>query len=69
MFSKSVATLPATLSAKTFVIAAVKVVLPWSTCPIVPMLQWGLLLSNLAFAILKVLLKIVINKLIKFHST
>ena len=28
---------------KTFVIAAVKVVFPWSTCPIVPTLTWGLL--------------------------
>ena len=56
MFSKSVAELPATLSARTFVIAAVNVVLPWSTCQMVPMLQCGLLLSNLAFAILNVLL-------------
>ena len=38
MFSKSTAALPATLAARVFVIAAVKVVLPWSTCPIVPML-------------------------------
>ena len=37
MFSKSVAELPATLSDRTFVIAAVSVVLPWSTCPMVPM--------------------------------
>ena len=57
MFSKSVAVLPATLSDRTFVIAAVRVVLPWSTCPIVPILQCGLVLSNLAFAILNVLLK------------
>src|SRR5579859_2157331 len=35
----------------TLVIAAVKVVLPWSTWPIVPMLQCGLLRSNFAFAI------------------
>jgi hypothetical protein len=33
------------------VIAAVSVVLPWSTCPIVPMLQCGFVRSNLAFAI------------------
>ena len=52
MFSKSVAVLPSTLAARVFVIAAVKVVLPWSTCPIVPMLACGLLLSNLALAIL-----------------
>ena len=56
MFSKSVAVLAATLVARTFLIAAVQVVLPWSTCPIVPMLQCGLLLSNLALAILNVLL-------------
>ena len=39
-------------SDNTFVIAAVKVVLPWSTCPIVPMLQCGLLLLNFSFDIL-----------------
>ena len=49
MFSKSVAVLPATLAASTFVIAAVNVVLPWSTWPMVPMLQCGFVLSNLAF--------------------
>ena len=49
--------LPATLAARTFVIAAVNVVLPWSTCPMVPMLQCGFVLSNLAFAILNVLLE------------
>ncbi|MFR4310827.1 MAG: hypothetical protein ACLT3N_08825 [[Ruminococcus] torques] len=38
-------------------IAAVRVVLPWSTCPIVPILQCGFVLSNLAFAILNILLK------------
>src|SRR5471030_3475992 len=37
--------------ANTLVIAAVKLVLPWSTWPIVPMLQCGLLRSNFAFAI------------------
>src|ERR1700704_2385107 len=35
----------------TVVIAAVSVVLPWSTCPIVPTFTWGLVRSNLAFAI------------------
>ena len=44
----------ATLSANTFVIAAVKVVLPWSTCPMVPMLQCGFVLSNLAFAMIEI---------------
>jgi len=29
-------------SASTLVMAAVKVVFPWSTCPIVPMLRCGL---------------------------
>ena len=57
MFSKSVAVLPATLAANTLEIAAVKVVLPWSTCPMVPILQCGFVLSNLAFAILNILLK------------
>src|SRR5215204_7393038 len=38
-------------SADTFVIAAVSVVLPWSTCPIVPTLQWGLVRSNFSLAI------------------
>src|SRR5512134_2566579 len=33
------------------VIAAVSVVLPWSTCPIVPTFTCGLVRSNLAFAI------------------
>jgi len=34
--------------ASTLVIAAVRVVLPWSTCPMVPMFTWGLVRSNLA---------------------
>src|SRR5579884_1357449 len=38
-------------SASVFVIAAVSVVLPWSMCPIVPTLIWGLLRSNFCFAI------------------
>src|SRR5256712_5394275 len=33
------------------VMAAVKVVLPWSTCPIVPTFTCGLFRSNFAFAI------------------
>ena len=37
--------------ARTVVIAAVRVVLPWSTCPIVPMFTCGLDLSNFSFAI------------------
>ena len=39
------------VSASTLVIAAVSDVFPWSTCPIVPMLQCGLFRSNFAFAI------------------
>src|SRR5262249_26474310 len=38
------------LSCSTFVIAAVSVVLPWSMCPMVPMLTCGLVRSNFAFA-------------------
>src|ERR1044071_5677253 len=37
--------------ARTFVMAAVKVVLPWSTCPIVPMFTCGLLRSNFSLLI------------------
>src|SRR5438477_9092416 len=39
------------LSASVFVIAAVSVVFPWSTCPIVPTLTCGFVRSNFAFAI------------------
>src|SRR5438876_8830648 len=39
------------LSAATLVSAAVKVVLPWSMCPIVPTFTCGLLRSNFSFAI------------------
>src|SRR3982751_4047250 len=45
--------------AKTFVIAAVRVVLPWSMCPIVPMLTCGLLRSN--FFLLILFLEIVLS--------
>src|SRR5947208_6585448 len=38
------------LSCSTLVIAAVSVVLPWSMCPMVPMLTCGLVRSNLALA-------------------
>src|SRR5574341_1532763 len=38
--------------ASTLVMAAVKVVLPWSMCPIVPTFTCGLLRSNFSFAIL-----------------
>jgi len=42
---------------KAFVIAAVRVVLPWSTCPMVPMFTCGLVLSKCCFAISEILLK------------
>src|SRR5215510_10613705 len=41
---------PQPLSAETFVSAAVSVVLPWSTWPIVPTLQWGLKRLNVSLA-------------------
>ncbi len=37
--------------ASTFVIAAVNVVFPWSTCPMVPTLMCGFVRSNFFFAI------------------
>src|SRR3989442_1114160 len=39
-----------TTIAATFVRAAVNVVFPWSTCPMVPTFTWGFVRSNLAFA-------------------
>src|SRR3954462_8063123 len=41
---------PPYVSESTLVIAAVRVVLPWSMCPMVPMLTCGLVRSNLALA-------------------
>src|ERR1043165_301585 len=41
---------PQPLSALTLVSAAVSVVFPWSTCPMVPTFTWGLVRSNFAFA-------------------
>ena len=41
---------PSPLDARIFVIAAVKVVLPWSMWPIVPTFTWGFLRSNFSFA-------------------
>src|SRR5216117_2473309 len=38
-------------SAASLVSAAVRVVLPWSTWPMVPTFTWGLVRSNLALAI------------------
>jgi hypothetical protein len=44
---------PHPLSADTFVRAAVNVVFPWSTCPIVPTFTWGFVRSNLALAMVQ----------------
>src|ERR1051325_11306020 len=41
---------PQPLSALTLVSAAVSVVFPWSTCPMVPTFTWGFVRSNLALA-------------------
>src|SRR5437867_12088940 len=46
---------PQPCSAETLVNAAVSVVLPWSTCPIVPTFTWGLVRSNFALAIVSAL--------------
>src|SRR6478672_3094653 len=43
--------------ASTLVMAAVRVVLPWSTWPIVPTFTWGFDLSNFALAIKMLLLR------------
>jgi hypothetical protein len=45
----------------TSVIAAVSVVLPWSTCPIVPTFTCGLLRSNLPFAIVSLRLFLIFS--------
>lgn len=46
------------LLASTVVIAAVRVVLPWSTCPIVPTFTCGLDRSNFSFAMIEIYLGI-----------
>ena len=50
MLAKSVNDVPVPASASTLVMAAVRVVLPWSMWPIVPTLTWGLLRSNVFLA-------------------
>jgi hypothetical protein len=45
-------------SPKYFVIAAVSVVFPWSTCPIVPTFTCGFVRSNFAFAISRLLVRV-----------
>ena len=42
------------MEAKAIVKAAVRVVFPWSTCPIVPIFTWGFFLSNFPLAALTV---------------
>ena len=54
IISKATASPVPSLVFKVLVIAAVRVVLPWSTWPMVPILQCGFVLSNLAFAIFNV---------------
>src|SRR3954454_18083289 len=49
--AKSRAAVPVPFSDSTFVIAAVRVVFPWSMCPIVPTLRCGFVRSNFCFAI------------------
>src|SRR2546427_6129230 len=44
-------TSPPNFAASTAVIAAVSVVFPWSTCPIVPTFTCGFVRSNFCFAI------------------
>ena len=44
---------PPNILLSTVVIAAVNVVLPWSTCPMVPTFTCGLVRSNLLFAIFR----------------
>ena len=47
--SKLLNAVPFSFFANTFVIAAVNVVFPWSTCPTVPTFKCGLLRSNFSF--------------------
>ena len=52
MFSKAVkSALQPSVSERTLVMAAVNVVLPWSTWPMVPMLTCGFVRSNFSLAI------------------
>ncbi len=51
IWSKAVKATFGFFSWRTFVIAAVRVVLPWSMCPIVPTLTWGFVRSNFFLAI------------------
>src|SRR3989440_11629617 len=51
IWSKAIYLLLALALASTLVMAAVRVVLPWSTCPIVPTFTCGFVRSNFFFAI------------------
>ena len=50
------------LSAWRLVIAAVRVVLPWSMWPIVPMFTWGLFRSNFCFDIFRSLVSLALTR-------
>jgi hypothetical protein len=50
IWSKGVKEVLGLFSDSTLVMAAVKVVLPWSMCPIVPTLTWGFERSNFCLA-------------------
>src|SRR5437763_15276429 len=52
IWSKAVKDTLGFFSARTLVMAAVRVVLPWSMWPIVPTLLWGLVRSNFCLAML-----------------
>ena len=56
IWSKAVKATLGFFSASTLVMAAVRVVLPWSMWPIVPTLLWGLVRSNFCLAMLAELL-------------
>src|SRR5260221_7652604 len=56
IWSKATYLLAALALASTLVMAAVKVVFPWSTCPIVPTFTCGFVRSNFCLAISELLL-------------
>src|SRR5262245_20278401 len=53
---------------RTLVMAAVRVVLPWSMCPIVPILTCGLLRSNFSFDISRPISLLLRNSLHPAHD-
>src|SRR5438270_10923307 len=60
IWSKAVKDTLGFFSARTLVMAAVRVVLPWSMWPIVPTLRWGLERSNICFAMFSGLLYLLV---------